>query len=812
MSGSTGPYERRMSEIRKDHAAACIAVLRDRGVATLTELARATGLSRPTVESIVVELGESGLVGEHQQQLDGRGAGRPARQYAFIGSARYVAGVDVGLHTMTAMIADLSGRIVASAHRPVPAGADGIDRISGTRDFLHDLMAEADLSEHRLHTVVAAVSGIVDPQGKVVLSNQVPEWTGINLAARFAEGFGCPVVVENDVNMATMAEHRLGAAQFADDAVFVLLGHRMSAGLVLGGRLYRGHNFSAGELARLRPPPLTDEDSGYFYAPEIFGDSGPEEVMRRAAGGDDEARRLVRVFAERLAVGVASVGAALDPVMIVVGGGVSRAGETLLGPLRDAIADLMPRRIQPALVASRLGSDGVALGALVRAFQLVSERLYGTPELPVPRIQLDGITDEPGAPTVAAPPVEEPRLSTTQRRDRLRIGVVGVGARSRMARWTAEHGHDAQVVAAADPHPAARRRAVEYFGDGTAVHASHRDLLGHGLDAAFVLTPGDVTAEVACDLLRAGVPVYLEQPLAVTVADADLILRTAAQTGTGLWVGGDPRHRAVTDVLQQVVDRGEIGTVKAVWCRHFVGDGGDSFFKDWHARRARSAGLLVQAGVPDIEAIHRLAGSVSAEVVGMGELMVYGEVQDRADHDGQILPQWSSLQNWPPLRQHGLDPELDVEDASMVLMRMRSGVLASYQQCHFTPDNWRSYTVIGSEGRCENIGDQLGGVVRVWNRRVHHDQRGDHEYPIVGEVHGSADADALAVADFLRFVRSAEPTGAAPLAARQALATATAATDSLRSGSLPLRVEQIDPELAGYFDRGVPFPAPTTDG
>ena len=85
----------------------------------------------------------------------------------------------------------------------------------------------------------------------------------------------------------------------------------------------------------------------------------------------------------------------------------------------------------------------------------------------------------------------------------------------------------------------------------------------------------------------------------------------------------------------------------------------------------------------------------------------------------------------------------------MLMMRMRSGVLASYQQCHFSPDDWRSYTIIGSAGRLENFGDGEGGVIRLWNRRTVHNADGDEQFPILGD---RDDADALTVAEFLRFV------------------------------------------------------------
>jgi predicted dehydrogenase len=250
-----------------------------------------------------------------------------------------------------------------------------------------------------------------------------------------------------------------------------------------------------------------------------------------------------------------------------------------------------------------------------------------------------------------------------------------------------------------------------------------------------------------------------------------------------------------------VVDRGEIGEVKAVWCRHFVGHGGDYYFKDWHAEREQVNSLLLQKASHDLDVIHYLAGGYTRRVVGMGDLMVYGGVADRGTHEGQTMEDWFSLDQWPPAAQTGLNPVIDVEDVSMMMMRLDNGVLASYQQCHFTPDYWRNYTVIGTEGRAENVGDTAGGVVRVWNRRHHWQETGDREYPIEGVTQGHSDADLLTMAEFLQHVAAGTPTTLSPVAAREAVAAGALAAESLRNGSRPYDVPPLAEDLARYFAR-----------
>lgn len=135
--------------------------------------------------------------------------------------------------------------------------------------------------------------------------------------------------------------------------------------------------------------------------------------------------------------------------------------------------------------------------------------------------------------------------------------------------------------------------------------------------------------------------------------------------------------------------------------------------------------------------------------------------------------------HWPPHTQRALNPVIDVEDVSLVNMRLDNGVLAAYQRCHFTPDYWRNYTVIGDAGRLENFGDGPGGVVRVWNsRRSGYRERPDAEYPVpdAEDDAGHGGADALIIDEFLRFVREGGGTDTSPVAARMAVAAGFGAT------------------------------------
>ena len=824
-----GASDRHVADVRRRNTLSCVEVLRGTSATTLTALAKDTGLSRPTVESIVSELVEQGLAREVPGAEAGT-LGRPARHYAFAADARYVVGLDLGVHSVTGMIADLAGRVLSVVRRTVDEPLDGVDRLEIARSVQRDLLDRVDAPRSRLAAVAAAVPGIVDGE-RVRLSLPIADWTGVNLSARLSTGGDHPVVVENDINMAALAEHALGAARLADDVVLVQLGYRIGAALVLGGRVYRGNRFAAGEVGDFSWTGWDGWCEGSLLG-EIEQAGGAEQVALRAREGDGAALALLQQYVRRVAPGVATLAMVVDPECVVLGGGLSRAGDVLRAPLQAEVDRIVHPRAAAPLVTSAFASDGAALGALVRALEVGSEAVFGSAEIGAPSLRAadpatslaQALADAARAqgpaaagPGTAAAPDDDAGtavsqeqaaaapVQTVQVREPLRVAVVGVGARARMAQWAGRTGVPAHVVRAVDVDPAGKDRAHELFGPGAAFTTDHRDLLapdGHGrtVDAAFVCTPDDTHADIAEDLLRAGVAVYLEKPLATTTEDCDRVLGAAAETGTKLYVGHNMRHMAVVRTMRDVIARGEIGEVQAVWCRHFVGNGGDYYFKDWHADRARSTGLLLQKAVHDIDVIHWLAGSTTRDVVGMGDLQVYGRVTDREDRSGQLMTDWFSYDNWPPLEQRGLHPVVDVEDTSMMLMRLGNGVLASYEQCHFTPDYWRNYTVIGTRGRLENFGDGDGGSVRVWNRRTGFSERGDVEYPIAAGGPGHHDADRLTVDEFLRFVADGTPITTSPVMARDAVATGIAATVSLRAGSAPQRVHPVTPEVAAHFD------------
>ncbi len=384
----------------------------------------------------------------------------------------------------------------------------------------------------------------------------------------------------------------------------------------------------------------------------------------------------------------------------------------------------------------------------------------------------------------------------------LRFGVVGLGARSGIARHAHLPGEGSQIVAVCDPSGAQQQAALDNYPEAKA-YGDHKELLDLNLDGVFITTPDDLHEDPAIDFLQAGVSVFVEKPLAITTAGCDRVLQAAYDSGSRLYVGHNMRHMPVVQTMRELIQSGAIGEVKAIWCRHFVGHGGDFYFKDWHADRSRTTSLLLQKGAHDIDVMHWLAGGYTTRANALGGLVLYGGIEDRQDRSGQRFSDFVSEDNWPPLEQKGLAPVMDVEDLSMANLQLDNGVFLTYQQCHFTPDYWRNYTVIGTAGRLENFGDGSGDVVKVWNsRRSGYREDADLVVEIPEAEGGHGGADPRLVAEFVGFVRDGGATLTSAIAARAAVAAGYAATTSLRSGGAPIDIPALDPELIEYFDRG----------
>ncbi|MGW0807359.1 ROK family transcriptional regulator [Nonomuraea sp. NPDC002799] len=355
-----------LSRLRQLNALAVIKALQGQPSLTLTEVAKRTGLSRASTEDVVRELLGKGWVAEAGATAGG--VGRPARRYRFKADAGRVLGVDIGGHKIRAVVADLDGDVGAGTHVRVTPEMGRAERLAAVDEAITTCLEEAGLTGGEVWASGVGTTGLVDGAGRVMLSEALPEWTGVDLAAHVRRLVPAPALVENDSKLAALAERWRGVARYAKDMVFLLAGLRTGAGLVIDGKLHRGFGNASGEIGAL--PAL-----GWIRAQEHLkaanGEAG--DVFAAARAGDKAAVAAVRRYVKDLALGASALVLALDPQMVVVGGGFSRSADVLIEPLRRELDRWCIRT--PEVRMSALGDEGVVLGAVRLALDDVEERV-----------------------------------------------------------------------------------------------------------------------------------------------------------------------------------------------------------------------------------------------------------------------------------------------------------------------------------------------------------------------------------------------------------------------------------------------------
>ncbi|GAA1920470.1 ROK family protein [Nocardioides hwasunensis] len=303
-----------------------------------------------------------------------------------------VVGVDIGGTKVLAGVVDGGGRVTRTARRTTPGRRVVASQVE---DALVGAVAEA-AGERALLGVGVAAAGFVDPAGERVMFAPHLPWQGEPLRDLLEDRLGCPVVLDNDANCAARAEAHHGAARGARSALMITMGTGIGGALLLDGRVLRGQNGMAGEFGHMQVVPGGQEcecgrsgcweqySSGNALVrnaralmaeqPSVLTDmcaGGPDRVtgpMVTAAAeqGDLVARQAFASIGEWLGVGTANLVAALDPQLVVVGGGVSAAGDRLLDPARAALRRTLvgaAHRVVPDLVAARLGPEAGMIGA-----------------------------------------------------------------------------------------------------------------------------------------------------------------------------------------------------------------------------------------------------------------------------------------------------------------------------------------------------------------------------------------------------------------------------------------------------------------
>ncbi|OKI67663.1 ROK family transcriptional regulator [Streptomyces sp. MJM1172] len=401
------------SLLRAMNDRAALELLLAHGPLSRTRIGHLTGLSKPTASQLLARLVDAGLV--VATGTDGGRPGPSAQLYALNPRAAHVGGLDVTPERVLAAVADLTGAVAGSFELPYTEGAGAVDQVT---EALGEAVKAAGLQRSDLHRLVIATPGAFDPQtGRLRYASHLPGWHSPTLLDELAAALPMPVEYENDVNLAAIAEQRLGAARGHEDFVLLWNEEGLGAALVLGGRLHRGWTGGAGEVGFLPVPghPLVrqvtrantggyQELAGVQVLPRLAAELGIEAtprgtppdaphgphaphgplvaeavaLLRRAAAEPEGPYlRFLQSYATVLATGLASLVAVLDPEVVVLSGAVITAGGDPLRALLEAeLGELAPAR--PRLVTGQVRERPVLRGALESALAATREEVFDT--------------------------------------------------------------------------------------------------------------------------------------------------------------------------------------------------------------------------------------------------------------------------------------------------------------------------------------------------------------------------------------------------------------------------------------------------
>lgn len=354
------------------------------GSPTQAEISRQTGLSAATVSNIVRSLAEDGLV----ELAATVSSGRRAQAVRLSSHAGLAAGVDFGRTHVRVALAALSHEVVAEREVAVRRGypaAEGVEVASAVFD---ELLASLGSGRSDVTGLGVGIPGPIDSRTGLVGSGSIlPEWIGEPVRELVESRFDIPASIENDANLGALAERTWGAGRDVDDLVYIKGSTGIGAGIVVGGRLFRGGSGTAGEIGHTTVNTmgpvcrcgnrgcLEVEASVPVILARLAASHGPGVTMDRAVellrAGDVPTHRVVEDAGRALGVALADLCNLLNPSLIVIGGDLARTGPPLLDSIREVVRRAaVPSAAEHARIeVSSLGNRAQVLGALAVVFQ-----------------------------------------------------------------------------------------------------------------------------------------------------------------------------------------------------------------------------------------------------------------------------------------------------------------------------------------------------------------------------------------------------------------------------------------------------------
>jgi len=384
------------SLIREINDRRALEVLRSSGALHAAEIARLIGLSRPTTSDILRGLVDSGLV---QEYLPGEDDSKRAKSvYEAVSDIKVSLGIDIGSRYIRASVGDLNLKALSNVSIPVEANS-----LKAITEYIH-LAVDGALKEagYKLKDVAAicvGTPGVINQESGVVsIAGTIASLDGVNLAELIKNEFKIKPTVENDINVLTVAEQSAGHGQNCENFCVLSVGSGLGSGLVLNGKLHRGHHGAAGEVFYV---PFGDPHDTHRSATNPSGDRIAEiarnlakkykdsvlaepystiDILEAAKEGDALGKAVIEQEAQRIALYIAAVSAITDVELIVLSGGIGRQAEFFLAPIKKLVSEIVP--FPPKIEVSKLGDNGILIGTLQIATVDARERVFTAAMIP----------------------------------------------------------------------------------------------------------------------------------------------------------------------------------------------------------------------------------------------------------------------------------------------------------------------------------------------------------------------------------------------------------------------------------------------
>ena len=382
----TGGMPGSQASLREANRARIINAVKRHGGLTQVELAGITGLSPATVSNIVKALSGSGVL----HTVPTSRSGRRAQRVTLAHTLGLVAGVHFSTRHMRVAISDVTATTVAEHHMPLANDHRADNELDRAARLIADMLDSVNATIEEVLAVGIALPAVLNRDTGMTAGNgMLRGWDGVPVAEVMARRLTRPVFVDSAANLAALAELRMGAARGKNEVVYLEIGDRIGAGLILHGRIFSGHNGSAGEFGHTtiheRGPLCRCGNRGCLEAiaggPAILDGLKTKsfarklgDVVVRAMAGDADCVRAIADAGAHIGVAAASVCNLLDPERLVIGGELAKAGELLIGHIRTACerALVVSEDSMPDIVQGQLGERAATLGAAHYAIDQVA--------------------------------------------------------------------------------------------------------------------------------------------------------------------------------------------------------------------------------------------------------------------------------------------------------------------------------------------------------------------------------------------------------------------------------------------------------